>query len=482
MPSIIRRNDRRTGLWFLSIVVSFVLLACTVVSRPKPAQPRGYVMTEIELQSELMGFADRFATFMLQAIEDFQTGQPLPDQRRIVLGDTVLSIASVYTIAAEPNPDIALLDMVAMVTLGRMIYEEHWLDQMGSKIEPIVIGLRTAEDDVWQLAARILDLERQGDLQKIILEWRRANPEVLSFSLLRFSDYATERKKSTMAHQTSQLSGLFQSVQQATQEVEETRLLAERSLFLATRMPLLTGYFADVWLSQMALNPQAYNLLSNLDRMAAVSERMAAVAEKFPQDIATIRENLLRQAAEELDQLGQKHIELLAVKVGDEREAAIRQFMAALGKERQQAIQDLVREEKRLGRMLADLRLTIEESSRAMASLNLFMEKIIRLEEGEDLDDDPFDITEYAQTATNVGSAARDLNTLISTFEALLNSPGWEILLPRLEDAVHRVGSEGEELIDHSFKQAALLILLFLVGYVLARIVVDKWLRPRDSG
>jgi hypothetical protein len=74
------------------------------------------------------------------------------------------------------------------------------------------------------------------------------------------------------------------------------------------------------------------------------------------------------------------------------------------------------------------------------------------------------------------------LNTLISTFEALLNSPGWEILLPRLEDAIHRVGSEGEELIDHSFKQAALLILLFLVGYVVARIVVDKWLRPRDSG
>lgn len=482
MPSMIPRNYRQTVPWILAIVVGFLMLACTAAIRPKPAQPRAYVMTEIELQSELMGFADRFATFMLQAIDDFQTDQPLPDQRRIVLGDTVLTIASVYTIAAEPNPDIALLDMIAMVTLGRMIYEEHWLDQMGSKIEPIIKGLRTAEDDVWQLAARILDVEKQGDLQRIILEWRRANPEVLSFSLLRFSDYATERRKSTMAQQTLQVSGLFQSVQQATQEVEETRLLAERSLFLATRMPLLTGYFADVWLSQMTLNPQAHDLLSNFDRMAAVSERMAAVAEKFPQDIATIRENLLRQAAEELDRLGQKHIELLAVKVGDEREAAIRQFMAALGRERQQAIQDLVREEKRLGRMLADLRLTIEESSRVMGSINLFMEHLIQLEMEEDLDDDPFDITEYAQTATNVGSAARDLNTLISTFEAILNSPGWEILLPRLEDAINRVGSEGEELIDHSFKQAALLILFFLVGYVLARIVVDKWVRSRNSG
>ncbi len=482
MPAMMPRNYRQTVPWILAIVVGFSMLACTAAIPPKPEQPRAYVMTEIELQSELMGFADRFATFMLQAIEDFQTGQPLPDQRRIVLGDTVLTIASVYTIAAEPNPDIALLDMVAMVTLGRMIYEEHWLNQMGSKIEPIIKGLRTAEDDVWQLAARILDVEKQGDLQGIILEWRRANPEVLSFSLLRFSDYATERKKSTMTQQAPQVSGLFQSVQQATQEVEETRLLAERSLFLATRMPLLTGYFADVWLSQMTLNPQAHDLLANLDRMAAFSERMAAVAEKFPQDIATIRENLLRQAAEELDRLGQKHIELLAVKIGDEREAAIRQFMAALGRERQQAIQDLVREEKRLGRMLADLRLTLEESSRVMGAINLFMERLIQLEMEEDLDDDPFDIREYAQTATNVGRAARDLNTLISTFEALLNSPGWEILLPRLEDAINRVGSEGEELIDHSFKQAALLILIFLVGYVLARIMVDRWMRPRNSG
>ena len=478
--SLIARTPRLlTSL--MAIALTVMVLACASSDRNRPAKRSPYVMTESELQSELMGFADRFATFMLQALQDFQAAQPSPDQRRIVLGDTILTIASVYTIAAEPNPDVALLDMVAMVTLGRMIYEEQWLDQMGSTIAPIIKGLRKAEDDVWQLAARILDAKEQGDLQDVILEWRRSNPDVLSFSLLRFNDFAAERQKSTLA-QARRVSGLFQSVEEATREVEEARLLAERSLFLATRMPLLTGHFADVWLSQLTLNPDAHDLFANLDRIATVSERMADIANTWPEDVARVRENLIRHTAEEMDRLSRENIERLAEKVAAERQAAIRQFMADLGRERHAAIQDLVNEEKRLGRMLGELRQTLEESSRTMASLNLFMEHLIHLVKMEDEDEDPFDIDEYAQTATNVGQAARELNTLIRTFETMLNAPGWQIVLPRLEAAIDRVGSEGEELIDHSFKQGALLILIALIGYILARLIVDKWLRRRHPG
>jgi hypothetical protein len=469
---------RNITVWVLTILCGSAILACTATSMVKVDQPRKIVMTEIELQSEIMGFADRFATFMLQALEDFQMHQPPPDQRRIVLSDTVLTIASVYTIAAEPNPDIALLDMVAMVTLGRIIYEEHWRAQIGSDIEPIIHGLKKAENDVWHLAARILDVEMQGDLRGIILEWRRSHPEVLSFSLLRFNDFAAERQKSTIA-QARQVNGLFQSVQQATQEVEEARLLAERTLFLATRMPLMAGYFADVWLSQMTVNPQAQNLIANLDRMTDVAERMATVAEKFPQDVGEVRENLIRQAAEEMNRLSQINIERIAEKVAVERETAIRQFMSDLGKERHKAIQDLVSEEERINRMLADLRQSLEESTRFMAALNLFMEHLAPLVAEEKLAEDPFDINEYAQTATNIGNAAQELNTLAITFKEVLDAPGWQIVLPRIEAAINRAGTEGEELIDHTFKQTALLILLFLVGYVLARLFLDNLKRKQ---
>jgi flagellar biosynthesis chaperone FliJ len=296
--------------------------------------------------------------------------------------------------------------------------------------------------------------------------------------LLRFNDFAAERQKSTIA-QARQVNGLFQSVQQATQEVEEARLLAERTLFLATRMPLMAGYFADVWLSQMTVNPQAQNLIANLDRMTDVAERMATVAEKFPQDVGEVRENLIRQAAEEMNRLSQINIERIAEKVAVERETAIRQFMSDLGKERHKAIQDLVSEEERINRMLADLRQSLEESTRFMAALNLFMEHLAPLVAEEKLAEDPFDINEYAQTATNIGNAAQELNTLAITFKEVLDAPGWQIVLPRIEAAINRAGTEGEELIDHTFKQTALLILLFLVGYVLARLFLDNLKRKQ---
>ena len=82
-------------------------------------------MTEIELQSELMRYADRFASIIAQALEDYETLSPSPESRRFVMDDLVHSISGVFTIAAEPNPQEALLDMLVITTLGRMIYEEN---------------------------------------------------------------------------------------------------------------------------------------------------------------------------------------------------------------------------------------------------------------------------------------------------------------------------------------------------------------------
>ena len=470
MPACVRSYGRPLLAWILTIILVWVATACAATGTPGVERTGTYVMTEVELQAELMGFADRFATIMIQALEDFQLAAPSPDLRRIVLEDTIYTIASAYTIAAEPNPDVALLDMVAMVTLGRMIYEEHWLAQIGSKLEPVIKGLRKAEDDIWRLAARLLNNEQQEELNGIIVNWRRSNPEVLYFSYLRFHDFAAPRKTSTLA-QSRQISGIFRSVQQATQEVEEARLLAERTLFLATRMPLLAGYFADIWLSQVGQNPQAKDLMTNMERVASVAEKMAALAEKLPDQLAA-----------RIDRVSRDNIQLLAALVAAERQSAIKQLMAEVGKERHQAIQDLVSEEERLGRMAADLRSALEESTRFMASLNQFMGHIERQTAANEGDEDPFDIDEYSQTAANIGDAARELNALIATFDEMLTSPGWRDVLPRLEATINRVGHEGEELIDHSFKQALLLILIALIGYILARLMVDKWLRQRHPG
>ena len=59
-----------------------------------------------------------------------------PRSRRALLGDVVYSAAAAFTIAADPEPQVALLDMVVMTTLGRMVYEDYWRPRFGAPDRP----------------------------------------------------------------------------------------------------------------------------------------------------------------------------------------------------------------------------------------------------------------------------------------------------------------------------------------------------------
>jgi hypothetical protein len=79
-----------------------------------------------------------------------------------------------------------------------------------------------------------------------------------------------------------QSGGLFKTVKEVTQQFEETRMLAERGIFLGTRLPLLTGNFAEVWMSQLLVSPETSKILADIHTFSNVSELMATVAEQLP--------------------------------------------------------------------------------------------------------------------------------------------------------------------------------------------------------
>ena len=165
-------------------------------------------MTEVELQSELMSYADRFASIITQALEDFETLNPKPQARQVILSDLVYSISAVYTIAAEPNPQVGLLDMVAVTTLGRIIYEENIRRKYGKTTEILGDGFRQLEKDIWSITAKVLTSEQRGELRQLILLWRKQNPDKVVYNYLRFSDFAAQRRNSTLVKRV-QAGGLF---------------------------------------------------------------------------------------------------------------------------------------------------------------------------------------------------------------------------------------------------------------------------------
>ena len=464
-------SNTRNRIFIAIISVLVILLTVPAFSfAAKKDKKKGYVMTEVELQSELMSYADRFASIMTQALEDFETLNPKPQARQVILSDLVYSLSSVYTIAAEPNPQVGLLDMVAVTTLGRIIYQDNIRRKYGKSTEVLGDGFRQLEKDIWRIAGKVLTKEQQAELRQLILLWRKNNPDKVVYNYLRFSDFAAQRRNSTLVKKV-QAGGLFKTVQEVTQQVEETRMLAERGIFLATRLPLLTGNFAEVWMSQLMVSPETSKILADIHTFSRVSERLANVAEQMPdqvmKDVSKLQKQTVNQVMKGIDEWSEKTLNDVMARVAIEREAFISQFMDRLIGEQKIALEAILTEEQRVTGLVTELGKVIEGSNNLLLTASMLTEKFAVGEpSAKPKDSKPFDIKEYQDTIAEV-------TTLVETTNRLITAVGLEELLPQLIDAIDRVEGEGEELIDHSFRQGVLFILIAMGAYIIARLIYN---------
>jgi hypothetical protein len=424
-----------------------------------------YVMTAAELQLELMSYGDRYASIAAQALDDSERMGSSPETRRTILADLVYSIAAAFTVAAEPDPQLALLDLVVMTTMGRIVFEDYWRPRLGAPTEPVITAFEKLEKDIWTVASPILDQAQQQELRERIETFHAENPELSTFSNLRFADFPSRRASSTFKKKKS--GGIFASVKNISDQVEQTRIMAERAMYLSTRLPLLSGGFADVWLSRLSKNPAVEDLRADLHTFAIVSDRLATVAEKLPEQAASERNETVRQVAEEAATFRYEAIEHLFEGIAEEREATLRQLIA---------------EEERLGGVLTELRHTLTEANTLALSVDTLAQRVgvgSPPPPGEPAE--PFVIEDYRQTIIESGVVVEQLNGLVQTTNELLNSPGADRLVPSMVEAINEAGETSEDLVDHSVIRGAFLIVFFLVGLVIARLCY-QWLALRIFG
>jgi len=448
----------RTSHRLLAVFVSTLILisgAQTIGFAAKKKKKKDYAMTEVELQSALMGYADRFASIISGAFEDFDTLKPTPQARHSIMSDVVYSMSSMYTIAAAPNPQVGLLDMVAVTTLGRIIYAENYRRKFGPSIKVLVAAFQQLEKDIWQVAATLLTYEQQKELREVILLWRKNNPEKVVYNYLRFSDFAAQRRNSTLVKKL-QSGGLFKSVQQVTQQVEETRMLAERGIFLGTRLPLQTGNFAEVWISQLIANPETQKILTDMHTFSKVSERFATVAEQLPD-----------RMVKDVSKLQKQMINEVMAKVAIEREAAINQFVDRLVGKNQIALEAIMSHDQQITGLVTELRKTIEGTNTLLLTAGALAEKYDTGEpSAEAKDEKPFDIKDYQATIVEVTNLVESTNRLVAAV-------GIEELLPQVVKAIDEAGGEGQELVDHGFRQGVLFMLIVIGAYVFGRLIYN---------
>lgn len=473
-----REQTRKSILPAAAILLLVILLSASssVAADKKAPKIDSTAMTEAELQAQVMAFADRYTSIVTSGITAYRKQDPPPEDYRFVLSLASYSLSSAFTIAAEPSPVGALLDMITMVALGRIIFEEDLLEQYGPALQPVIDVLRKAETEIWQAASKVLSEEQLQKMRFLINQWRMHNPEIVFFPSIRFSDFSAMRG----SKEDEAAEGLFKSVNAATQQVEEVRLLAERGMYLGTRMPMLTGLFAGVFFSQMIRHPDAQKMIGDFDRFLQVSERLAVVAEQLPSQIAAERDATIKQAMggfseltmsafDETEKKTLVMIDAAADRIAQERKVAIEQLMKEFAAERKRTIDDLLDEDERMRVLLADMRQTLLAGNDVLMTAKSLTDSL-KPTDGE-LQDEvstaPVDIEDYHTLLKEASTLIGQLHAMLKTVDQL----GMESALPAIIGAVETVEQKGERWVYFAFILGVALILIFLVGAVIASLI-----------
>lgn len=417
------------------ILISSLTTFAAYAADEKGATDADKVMTEAELQGHVMAFADRYWSMMNSAGIEYVENSQSSEDRRILKAQLVHSAADAFTIAAGPKPVAAFLDMVVMVTLGRMVFEQHYAKIYGSEVTPIVNAFKKAEADIWEIASDILTAEQQQKLMRLIQTWRQNNPKNIVFSSVRFSEFEKFRGVSDDPQKSSS-GGIFPSVAKATEQVEEVRLLAERTMYLGSRLPMMTGAFADVWASRLTRNHDVSQILTDVNRIAGGLQRIAAVSEKLPDDIAK------------------------------ERDATINKLVQEAAKQRRETIEDFLAEEKRIRGLLTDFKVMLASGNDLLASTNATLDRLNfgQGEMGAAQSSPPFDIKDFQSTLQEASRTLTTLHELVKTIDQL----GLENNLPAIIGAIDKMGRQGEKWVLQAFMLIVVLILVLLIGSVSA--------------
>jgi len=130
---------------FLLLVFAITTVFGDVVHGAKKGKDRAkdqYAIDEATLQSQVMSFADRFTSIMASEFPKYIALEPSKKNRYEVQRMVTYSVSQAYIVAAEDDPGVALLDVTAMVMLGRMIFEEEGTKRYFNRVLPIIKGLK----------------------------------------------------------------------------------------------------------------------------------------------------------------------------------------------------------------------------------------------------------------------------------------------------------------------------------------------------
>jgi hypothetical protein len=401
----------------------------------------------VEVQQSLLRLADELTTQMTAGFGQLRRGsEPLPAaellQMKIAYGTATSSIAS------GANPVANLLDMTVFIGLTRMALEEHWVPTVyGDSARALLESSRRAETEVWRLTAMVLTPEQQAELRAGMIAWQQQNPRPASVVGARAAGFATQIVSTEKADTTrggsvfsllkiDPLSGL----DPAAREIAQTRLFAERALYVMQHLPQLLRWQMELLSVNTLDQPTLQQLVANSTQLTAAVDRVSRVADHLP---------------------------------------------AQFDQQRQAITQTLEAQEKQLTPLIAEVRATLGTGKEMSASLNTtfttFDALMKRFGVGEppppgppSSPGEPFRIQDYTQNAAQLEATAKQLSALLREVDQTLGSPNLARLSAQVGPVVQQAQASGKEIVDYAFGRAVLLVAIVLVAALLYRFLSGR--------
>jgi hypothetical protein len=405
-----------------------------------PGKKGGQLVDPLDLQQQLMRFADDFTARVFIGIDNLRRGTNLLDRMETqrlklnYLNDTL-------AVATGPNAIANLLDMVVLVTLTRTTVEEHWIpNAYGESARPLLADCQRAETEIWRETGTVLNPGQQAELRNSLTAWIKEHPNLEEVMFTRALGLVGELGKSSQQTHSSSgsvfnllmldpLSGL----DPATREIAQTRLLAERALYLGQRMPLVLRGETELLSMNFVSMPEMRQLLTNTAQITSLAERVTQVAEKLPSQLSTERKEIL---------------DALEAQEGK---------LTSLVTETRQAL-------NAADQMATSLNTTIGTFDGLMKRFGVGETKPEKL---QDTNSPPFNILDYAKTANELAAAAQQLDGLVRSFNLTLDSPAWNQRLTQVKGLSADARVNANSVLNHAFLLgAALIVLIFACAYL----------------
>jgi hypothetical protein len=402
----------------------------------------------VEVQSKVIRFADQYLEAVTRNMRLLQRdGKPIGKReltrRRIQYTNEVLAIAT------GANAYANLLDMVVLVTLTRMRVDNYWKDQSKNQdIQPVLKAFRESEAEIWRISATVLEPDQQGELRSALTDWLSKNPKLRFTPDMADLDFVSEIRTFSRTRTSSAPASVFSllmidplsGLDPAAKELAETRLMAERALFLSRHLPELIRWETEYFTLNTVEVPEISRLLADTSKMSESAERVSKLSQQLPELISSERAQLVDTLKSE------------------------RQGLTVLAAESRQALT--------AGKQMADS---------ANATLQSFQAVIRQLNaQPSDPNAEPFRIAEYTAAAAQISQTSDRLVELLGLFNQTLGAANAQTLTDRLDIVTRQAETRGRDLVDYAYRKiliAAALIGAMALGFALAYQLLGAGLR-----